>query len=153
MCVSAPLSRWTVHRVAVHRVAYHLHDLDFALAFRTLLSPARTQATAFQRLLHGAHRTPACHDPDAGALRRLTKRLHDVVAQEIGQQDQQIGTARQLQGFLLMRRISSADVVRDTDIELLEQVGNVAQTVCTDNDGANCCCMSHDLVHHDEVNQ
>lgn len=57
------------------------------------------------------------------------------MTKEIGQQYQYISTRGQLQGFLLMRRIAPAYMVPNGYIVALQNLWNVPQTICSDNNG------------------
>ena len=63
---------------------------------------SRAQAALLQGLLHAAYRTATSNDPDAATLRGVAEGFHDVVAQEVGQQDDQLGAGGQLQRLFLV---------------------------------------------------
>lgn len=75
-----------------------------------------TVATLVQRLLHAAYRTSARQYPYPGPLGRRAESLHDIMAKKVSQQYQQLGPRRQLQGFLLMRRVAPANMLPDGNI-------------------------------------
>jgi len=104
-------------------------DADLFARRVALTSRARlraAQAAVLQGLLHRTHRAPAGQDLYARTLGRLAEGLHDVVPKEVREQDQQLRARGQDRRFLLMRRITTADVVRDGDVVTFEQFGNIA---------------------------
>jgi len=58
------------------------------------------------------------------------------VTEEVGQEDQDFGARGQLQRLFLMGRVAATDVVRDRDVVSFEQVRNVSEPVCSDDDSA-----------------
>src|SRR3546814_4710013 len=108
----------------------------------------RAQPALLQSLLHAAYRTPARHHPDAAALGRMAEGFHDIVSQEIRQQDHQLRARRQLQGFLLVRGIAPADVMRNRNIVALQQVRNIPQPVGAHYHRAKPC--RHDAYRSEE---
>ena len=82
---------------------------------------------------------------DAATLRRVAEGLHDVVAQEVGQQNDQLRARRQLQRFLLMRGITAADVMRDRNVVSFEQIRNITQSICPNHYCTESC--RHDEPH------
>lgn len=65
---------------------------------------------------------------DLGQIAEMT---HDVMAEKIGEQYQQIGIPRQSVGFALVGCMTPGDMLRDADIPVGKQLGNISQAVCT----------------------
>ena len=96
-------------------------------AFRACRA-ALTQAPS-ERLLQCAGRSPAAHDSHPFAAGRITKALHHVVPDEVGEQDDYPDPARQRRSAALMARVAPADVSRNTNTEPIEHGRDVSEPI------------------------
>jgi hypothetical protein len=96
-----------------------------------------TVAALVERLLHAAHGTPAGQNPYARPLGSGTEGFHDIVTEEIGKKDKQLGAGWQLQGLFLVRGITAADMVADGNVMPFKQLGNIAQAIGPHNHSAD----------------
>lgn len=96
-----------------------------------------TVAALIECLFHAAHGATASQNANTSTLSRRAKCFHDVVAEKIGEQDEELGARRQLQRFFLVRGITPADVLAYGNIVDFQEIGNVAETICPDNHSAD----------------
>jgi hypothetical protein len=99
-------------------------------------------------VLEIAHRTSAADETDAGALRSVTKTPHHVMTKKIGKQNHHFDAAREYGGAApLVNTVPPADVSRNANAKLAKHLGNVAQAIGADEQGAGLNGVCRNCIH------